>query len=158
MNLPLQPGKAKSPESVDLEHSDVDIEIPPTSSWSSVDDSSRSRSIRKSWTKSAVRGLAALTVKERRDEIGKLYVKLEERLKKALQKKKQDDKAADNVQIEANGKTKYELLVSVMDACIRPATAGRLHPPPDWRPLAALRSVHGMIHYRPNRGTIPGRA
>jgi biopolymer transport protein ExbD len=80
------------------------------------------------------RGLSQLSSKDRKAEIDKLLDKLRESLETRLKerKDKDGDKAAENVKIEANSKTKYDVLVSVMDACIRAGYSQvGFAPPPD---------------------------
>jgi biopolymer transport protein ExbD len=80
------------------------------------------------------RGLAQLSAKDRKAEIDKLLDKLREALEARLKerKDKDGDKAAENVKIEANSRTKYDVLVSVMDACIRAGYSQvGFAPPPD---------------------------
>ena len=140
LNLPASgQAKAKDNQSVDLNKlSDENLEIPAdfVVVVRSYDDSF-SLSIRnaeKVDELGTLRNLNALSAKERQAEIDKLLDKLREALEKRLKEKKEKDgeKAADNVKIEANGKTKYALLVGVMDACVR---AGYVQvgfaPPPD---------------------------
>lgn len=127
LNLPASgQAKAKDPSSVDLQalSDPTDLEIPSefVVVVRSYEDSF-SLSIRGAATTDelgTVRGLAAMNEKERRAEIDKLLNKLYTELKNRLdERKKQDPKAADNIKIEANGRTKYAMLVAVMDQAIR---------------------------------------
>jgi biopolymer transport protein ExbD len=139
MNLPASgEAKAKDAASVDLsKSSDVELEIPSdfVVVVRSYDDAFAVslRNAEKVDEIGTLRGLAQLTPKDRRDEIDKLLEKLRDVLQQSKDKKeKAGEKATDNVKIEANGKTKYEVLVSVMDACIRAGYSQvGFAPPPD---------------------------
>jgi biopolymer transport protein ExbD len=140
LNLPAS-GQAKAPDpaSVDLaKPSDVDIEVPAdfVVVVRSYDDSfSLSlRNAEKVDELGSARGLASVSGKERQAEIDKLTDKLKAALKARRDEKKakDGDKAVDNVKIEANVKTKFGVLVNVMDACIGAGYAQvGFAPPPD---------------------------
>ena len=139
MNLPASgQAKAKDMQSVDLTKQSADeLEIPAdfVVIVRSHDDSF-ALSIRNSEKVDdvgAVRGLAQMSAEERKTEINRLLENLREALDTRLKEKKgKDDKAADNVKIEANAKTKVALLVGVMDACIRAGYSQvGFAPPPD---------------------------
>src|SRR5438552_567492 len=127
LNLPASgQAKAKDNQSVDLSKtSDLDVEIPAdfVVVVRSYDDtfSIAIRNAEKVDDLGTARGLAQMNTKERQAEINKLTDKLRAELEKRLKEKKEKegDKAGDNVKIEANGKTKYALIVEVMDACIK---------------------------------------
>ncbi len=139
MNLPASgQAKAKDDKSVDLtKQSDVELEVPadfvvvvrtyPESFSIAIRNSEKVDEV------GTARGMNTMNEKERKAEIDKLLDKLREQLTKRLEeKKKSDDKAADNVKIEANGVTKYAMLVAVMDACIKSGyTQVGFAPPPD---------------------------
>ena len=139
LNLPASgQAKAKTPDSVDLSKPpDVELEVPAdfvvvVRSY----EESFSIAIRNSEKVDevgAIRGMNTINEKERKAEIDKLMEKLRDQLAKRLEeKKKADEKAADNVKIEANGRTKFALLVAVMDACIKAGyTQVGFAPPPD---------------------------
>jgi len=146
LNLPASgQAKAKDQQSVDVSKtSDTDLEVPadfvvlvrsyPDSVSLSI------RSGEKVEPVDTIRGLEGLEEKERREELLKLLAKLEAELKKKLDAKKAEEEKKpenerqliDNVKIEANGQTKYERLVAVMDACIRAGYSQvGFAPPPD---------------------------
>lgn len=139
LNLPASgQAKAKDSQSVDLTKSDTDLEVPAdfVVVVRTFDNDSFSLAIRTSEKVDQVgdaRGLAQLNAKERQAEIDKLLDKLRAELEKRLKEKREkDDKAADNVKIEANGKTKYALVVGVIDACVKAGYAQvGFAPPPD---------------------------
>jgi biopolymer transport protein ExbD len=139
MNLPASgEAKAKDQSSVDFTKSDRDLDLAAdfVVLIRSYDDSF-SLSIRnaeKVDELGTARGLGQLNPKERKAEIDKLLEKLKESLETRLKEAKEKDgeKAADNVKIEANGKTKYDVLVSVMDVCVRAGYSQvGFAPPPD---------------------------
>jgi biopolymer transport protein ExbD len=139
LNLPASgQAKAKDNKSVDLTSSDVELEIPAdfVVVVRSYEDSFAVsiRNAEKLDEVGAVRGMNQMSAKERQAEIDKLLDKLRADLKNRLEEKKKadGDKATDNVKIEANGRTKYSLLVAVMDACIKAGyTQVGFAPPPD---------------------------
>lgn len=143
LNLPASgQAKAKDSSSVDLNSvPDTDLEIPAdfVVIVRSYDDtfSVSIRNAEKVDEIGTARGLNALGIKERHVEITKLLDKLREQLGKRLTEKKEKDgdKAIDNVKIEANGKTKYALIIQVMDACIKAGYSQvGFAPPPDANP------------------------
>lgn len=140
LNLPASgQAKAKDMSSVDLSKpSDTDLEVPAdfVVIVRSYEDSFAVsiRTSEKVDEVGAIRGLAQMSGKERQAEIDKLLDSLRDALEKRMKKKKEEegDKATDNVKIEANSKTKYGLLVSVMDACIKAGYSQvGFAPPPD---------------------------
>jgi biopolymer transport protein ExbD len=139
MNLPASgQAKAKDQVAVDLNKSELTLEVPAdfVVLVRSYDDSFTLsiRNAEKVDEIGTALGLSQMNSKERRTEIDKLLQKLQEALAKRLKDMKatDGDKATDNVKIEANSKTKYETLVSVMDACIKAGyTQVGFAPPPD---------------------------
>ncbi len=140
MNLPAS-GEAKAADTttVDLNKpsdSNLDIAADYVVVVRSYDDSFTLsiRNAEKIDELGSVRALAQMTPKERKTEIDKLLEKLRETLEARLKerKEKDGDKTSDNVKIEANSKTKYDTLVSVMDACVRAGYSQvGFAPPPD---------------------------
>jgi biopolymer transport protein ExbD len=140
LNLPATgQAKAKDAASVDLsKDSSSELEVPADfvvvvrsykESFSII-----IRTAEKPDEVGTVRGLDTMSGKERQVEIDKLMEKLRGELETRLKAKreKEGDKTADNVKIEANGQTKYALLVAVMDACIKAGYAQvGFAPPPD---------------------------
>jgi len=140
MNLPASgEAKAKDLNTVDLSAvPDRELDVPSdyVVLVRSYDDSFTLsiRNAEKVDELGSARGLAQMSPKERKAEIDKLLEKLRETLGTRLKEKKErdGDKATDNVKIEANSKTKYDVLVSVMDACIRAGYSQvGFAPPPD---------------------------
>jgi biopolymer transport protein ExbD len=140
LNLPATgQAKAKDVTAVDLNKpSDTELEIPadfvvvvrsyPESFAISIRNAEKVDEV------GTVRGMNTMNEKEQKAEIEKLLDKVREQLAARLKEKKdkEGDKTADNVKIEANGRTKYALLVGVMDACIKAGYAQvGFAPPPD---------------------------
>jgi biopolymer transport protein ExbD len=126
MNLPAS-GEAKAKDSADVNPKMSDPELNLDADFAvlirSYDDSF-SLSVRNSEKVDeigTIRGLAPMTPNERKAEIDKLIDKLRETLANRLKdlRDKDPDKAADNVKIEPNSKTKNGAVVAVMDACVR---------------------------------------
>lgn len=140
LNLPASgQAKAKDQASVEItKDSTADLEIPAdfVVVVRSYEDSFslQIKTAEKPDEVGTLRNMNSLNAKERQAEIDKLLGKLREELEKRLKKKKEEegDKATDNVKIEANSKTKYSLIVGVMDACVK-AGYGQVGfaPPPD---------------------------
>jgi biopolymer transport protein ExbD len=141
LNLPATgQAKAKTPEAVDLNptESSQDLEVPAdfVVVVRSYEESFslQIKTAEKPDEVGTIRDMNRMNAKERQTEIDKLLEKLRDQLTTRLKEKKEKegDKATDNVKIEANGKTKYSVLVGVMDACIK---AGYVQvgfaPPPD---------------------------
>lgn len=141
LNLPATgQAKAKTPDSVDLSKpADPDLEIPAdfVVVVRSYEDSFslQIKTAEKPDDVGSIRQMNAMSAKERQAEMEKLLNKLREELEARLKKKREEagEKAIDNVKIEANGKTKYAMIVGVMDACIKAgyAQVGFAPIPPD---------------------------
>jgi biopolymer transport protein ExbD len=139
MNLPSTgTPKAQDPSQIDLsKQSDPELDVPsdfvvvaksyPGGLAVSIRDNTKLIDV------GSVQDLDKLKVDEQRNRLMDLMTKLTGTLKTKYEERKgQDAKAASSVKIEANSAMKYELLVSLMDACLKAGYAQvGFVPPPD---------------------------